>query len=54
MLWKALAAFQNTRYRPFAPTLKGNILAVFGLLDGVVQERDRIAERWHGECAKKN
>jgi hypothetical protein len=54
MLWKALAAFENTRYRPFARTLKGSFLALFGLLDGVMQERDRIAERWYGKCAKKN
>jgi uncharacterized protein (TIGR02246 family) len=29
--WR-LAAFQNTRYRPFAQTLKGRILTLFGLL----------------------
>jgi uncharacterized protein (TIGR02246 family) len=29
--WR-LAAFRNTRYRPFAQTLKGRLLALFGLL----------------------
>ncbi|MHB1423271.1 MAG: SgcJ/EcaC family oxidoreductase [Gemmataceae bacterium] len=32
--WR-LAAFQNTRYRPFARTLKGRVLALFGLLPTV-------------------
>ena len=27
--------------------------ALFGLLDGGMQELDRMAERWYGKCAKK-
>jgi hypothetical protein len=30
------------------------MLGLFGLLDGGMQELDRIAERWYGKSAKKN